>query len=626
MGSVMTLHDTGSLPPRPTARFLLPLKLMLGLIAWLRVPRPLRLPRLLRLPTRLLAAGLVLSGAAHGQKVVNNNIFFKSAEAARQAVDHYGTYDNRQELERIQDIGYRLAQESSFADYPFSFYLVDMTIPNAFALPGGQIFVTRGMLGLGLTDDMLAGLLAHEIGHVVLQHGTKMKKRATLLNVLSQALLVGVIVSTRDSDRDPGPAPVPYGTRSEGADRVMGAAAAGIVFSELLLRSYSREFEDQADDAGVRLTAEAGFEPGGFAALMSLMNIRLPQSKEYGYWSTHPFFDSRLRAALVREDLLSKQESTPADAYRQKTQASLLTLAREKESKKKEKEKEKESKELGEELVEFLEDSAVTAWPRSAEAHAIRLERLEAGLDRELENNRLSRDYGKLISRYRSELERVEALDPQSPHADQLREALSGFDETVTEIYPIAVEVFRRGIYETDFLETFVSNYPDAEELAEVSLALGEAYSRLRRPEDAVSMFLRAWREAPESEAGERAKRGLLILTPTLQKLGALQELATQAQDPELEALALDRLAESTGNFEALSNGAEFLEKYPESEFSEAVNERLDRLAEDLYGEALLYQRIGDQAKALERIQDILTNAPLSPVASRLRASAVLES
>ncbi|MCH7667116.1 MAG: M48 family metalloprotease [Acidobacteria bacterium] len=597
---------------------------MLGLPALLRVPCLFRLPRLARLPTRLLAAGLVLSGAAHGQEVVNSNIFFKSAEAARQAVDHYGTYDNREELERIQDIGYRLAQESSFTDYPFSFYLVDMPIPNAFALPGGQVFVTRGMLDLGLTDDMLAGLLGHEIGHVVLQHGTKMKKRATLLNVLSQALLVGVIVSTRDSDRDPGPAPVPYGTRSEGADRVMGAAAAGIVFSELLLRGYSREFEDQADDAGVRLTAEAGFEPGGFGALMSLMNIRLPQSKEYGYWSTHPFFDSRLRAALVREDLLSKQESTPADAYRRKTQASLLTLAREKESK-----KDRESKKPGEEpdeMIEFLQDSAVTAWPRSTEAHAIRLERLQAGLDQELENNRLSRDYGQLISLYRSELERVEALDPQSPHAVQLREALTGFDETVAEIYPIAVEVFRRGIYETDFLETFVSNYPDADELAEVSLALGEAYSRLRRPEDAVSMLLRAWREAPESEAGERAKRGLLILTPTLQKLGALQELASQAEDPKLKALALDRLAESIGTFEALSNGAEFLEKYPESEFSEAVNERLDKLAEDLYGEALLYQRIGDQAKALERIQNILTNAPLSPVASRLRASAVLES
>ena len=85
-------------------------------------------------------------------------------------------------------------------------------------------------------------------------------------------------------------------------------------------------------------------------------------------------------------------------------------------------------------------------------------------------------------------------------------------------------------------------------------------------------------------------------------------------------------MAKSSRSFEVLSNGAEFLEKYPESEFCETVNERLDKLAEDLYGEALLYQRIGDQAKALERIQDILTNAPHSPVASRLRATAVLES
>ncbi|NND03810.1 MAG: hypothetical protein HKN91_13590, partial [Acidimicrobiia bacterium] len=105
-----------------------------------------------------------------------------------------------------------------------------------------------------------------------------------------------------------------------------------------------------------------------------------------------------------------------------------------------------------------------------------------------------------------------------------------------------------------------------------------------------------------------------------------LQELATEAEDPKLESLALDRLAESSGSFKDLSNGAEFLKHYPGSEFSETVSKRLDDLAEDLYGEALLYQRIGDQEKALDRIQNILTHAPLSPAASRLRASAVVES
>ncbi len=138
-------------------------------------------------------------------------------------------------------------------------------------------------------------------------------------------------------------------------------------------------------------------------------------------------------------------------------------------------------------------------------------------------------------------------------------------------------------------------------------------------------MFLRSWQEAPESEAGKRAERGLLVLTPTLEELEALQELAIKTVDPKLRELAFDRLKENSRSFQALSNGAGFLRKYPESEFSEAVNERLGILAEDLYGEALLYQRIGDHAKALERIQSILTDAPLSPAASRLRASAVLE-
>ena len=591
-----------------------------------------RLVRFLRplerglLPAVLLCAAPAWAQSSGNQNASNSDLFFKSADAARQALEYYGPHDDSDQLERLQDIGYRLAQQTSYSDYPFSFFLVDMPIPNAFALPGGQIFVTKGMLNLGLTDDMLAGLLGHEIGHVVLQHGTKMQKRATLLNVLSQALLVGVIVSTSDSDRDPGPAPpLPYGTRSEGADRVMGAAAAGIVFSELLLRGYSREFEDQADDAGVRYASQAGFAPKGFEELMSLMSARLPQSKEYGYWNTHPFFDSRLRAATVRSELLRRQEPTPAESYRKTTQLRLLALARESEARIPDKDRGKD-KDGGKELAAFLEDAAVTTWPSSAQAHAIRFARLEEIRAEELEKNLLARDYGRLTPRYRTELERIEAVDPESPYAEKLRAALGEFDEQLATIYPGAVEVFERGVYETDFLETFVSNFPEADELAEVSLALGEAYGRLRRPEDAVPMLLRAWRAAPEADAGQRAKRGLLVLTPTLEKLGALQELATDAGNAELEKLALDRLSAISSTFKSLANGAEFLEEFPESEFGPAVNERLDQLAENLYGEALLYRRIGDPIKALERIQDILTHAPLSAAAARLRASAILES
>jgi predicted Zn-dependent protease len=141
------------------------------------------------------------------QTIANPDLFVKSAKAAQQALDYYGRYDNPEELERMAAIGYRLAQESKFQDFPFTFYLIDMPEPNAFALPGGQIFITKGMLDMGLNDDMLAGLLGHEIGHVVLKHGTRIQRRATLLNVLSQALLVGVMISASQNDNSRGPQP-----------------------------------------------------------------------------------------------------------------------------------------------------------------------------------------------------------------------------------------------------------------------------------------------------------------------------------------------------------------------------------------------------------------------------------
>ena len=116
-----------------------------------------------------LAIGLFPWPAA-GQSIAKPELFEKSQTAALQALSYYGRYDNPEETRRVNDLGYRIAQESGFEDFPFTFYLIDMPEPNAFALPGGQVFVTRGMLNLGLTDDMLAGLLGHEIGHVVLQH------------------------------------------------------------------------------------------------------------------------------------------------------------------------------------------------------------------------------------------------------------------------------------------------------------------------------------------------------------------------------------------------------------------------------------------------------------------------
>jgi len=145
-----------------------------------------------------------------------------------------------------------------------------MPVPNAFALPAGQIFITTGMLDLGLDDDMLANVLGHEIGHVINEHYLKMQRRATLMNVLGNLLVAGVVIG--ESQRKTPTAQAPYDPRvgydNGGGNLVQGAAAASLVVSELLLRSYSRDNEDEADKEGQRLAGAAGLQPGGRSAAM----------------------------------------------------------------------------------------------------------------------------------------------------------------------------------------------------------------------------------------------------------------------------------------------------------------------------------------------------------------------
>ncbi|MEE8523323.1 MAG: M48 family metallopeptidase [Thermoanaerobaculia bacterium] len=563
--------------------------------------------------TALLSMLAVLP--ATGQEISNLKLYRQSVEAAATAVDRFGTVDDPVELQRVTDIGYRLAVESSYRDFPFSFYLVDMAAPNAFALPGGQIFVTRGMLALGLTDDMLACLLGHEIAHVTQRHGTRMQKRALWLSILSQAALLGVLIGASDEPENPND-PYGYQTSRKGS-LVQGTAAAGLAISELLLRNYSRDFEDEADDEGQRLAAAAGFDPDGARQLWELMNSRIPQSKEYGYWRTHPFSDSRMNAARVRAEELKILEGRPPEDYRARTQKVILAYGEDDNDKP--------------EVDPFIKRSALTAWPQGPRAEALRIEDLHRRRELVLAAKELERDYGELIREYRLQIEEVRRLTPETAFVAKLEKEMSGLRDEVEALYPQALEVWKEGLFPTPFLETFASNYPTSEVIPEVALALGNAYSRLGRQADGVRQYLRAVEVGPETEAGQHALTGLRNLAPVLDELTALQQLADRAAtgdlaDPGLEELAGKRLAEVVTTYENIAHGADYLRQYPDGEHASAVGERLEALARNLYGEVVLYQGVGDHVKALERIQQILTHAPQSQAAESLRDRAVVDS
>ncbi|MBP9822813.1 MAG: M48 family metalloprotease [Thermoanaerobaculia bacterium] len=571
-------------------------------------------------------------------------LFGKSLEAATQATRVYGAWDNPEALARVSEIGYRVAKEANYDDYPISFFLADMAEPNAFALPGGHIFVTRGMLELGLSDDALAALLGHEIGHVVRKHGMRLERKAMLLNILSQAVLVGVAVAA-DKNRDPVlNIPDPYGyyntrDRPEG-NLVYGSYAASVILSELLLRSYSRDYEDESDMEGQRWASAAGFATDGTVQLMALLGSRLPDSsREYGYWRTHPFFDQRVLAAKARQPELTAGAPRPADEFRVRTQAAILAFES---SIQPEKRPEKpgpgerrpergpgsdegKPKEPPVTARELLHLAALTAWPVGPAADRLRSERLHSVRDRAIAGPASgSRDYGRALAAYDEEIGTLQALAPESPVLATFRTEREAVAKERDSLRPAAIEVWKSGVYGTPFLEVFLSNYPDAAEAPAVHLTLGEAYARTSRQADAVDQFLAAWKDDPEGPSGEAARRGLRNLAPALDQLSALAELAEQQQDGDLRRLAEERLATKAGTYSDIADGAAYLAQYPTGPYAEAVTLRLNALAEGLFGELLLYQSVGDQMKAMDRIQRILTHAPLSPAASRLMAKVAL--
>jgi predicted Zn-dependent protease len=572
------------------------------------------------LPVLLLVLAAARPGRAQqgtaNQGIANPKLFDESVKAAAEALKQYGAPDDAERLARVNRIGYELAQQSDFQKYPFIFQVVKMPEPNAFALPGGQIFVTTGMLDLGLDDDMLANVLGHEIGHVVHEHSIHMQRKQTLMSVLGNLLVAGVAIGeSRSNNRQPA-AQAPYdprvGYQDTGGNLIQGAAAASLVVSELLLRSYSRDYEDEADKEGQSLAAAAGYSPDGARRLWEIMNSRAPQLKEYGYWQTHPFADARERAAEARKGTWTMQSRKPVDDYRKRTQATLSKYLA-------------QARKADEGVTTYVKAAILSSWPQGKTSDALRLEKLHKRRDDELARPLLSRDYGSVLRLYRKELGEVRAIDPKSDLLSALEGEVSDLESKRKDLYPRAVKVLDGGIYETSFLESFLSNFPEATEVPEVALALGDAYSRLGNQTEAVTRYLKAWDSAPQSAEGKRASAGLRILAPTLKELAALQQMAEQTKDPELKRIADGRLATIAKTYDDVKNGAEYLRRYPEGPYVVPVIERLNVLADNLYGEVVLYQSVGDTVKAMERINKILTDAPLSPAAGKLRDRAVLE-
>jgi predicted Zn-dependent protease len=179
----------------------------------------------------------------------------------------------------VESVGRAVAAHSPRQDVTYSFSIVEMDEPNAFALPGGHIFVSRGLLLLANTEAELAYVLGHEIGHVAARHAAKLDAHVKTLGI---ATLLGDILS---------------GSREE-EDRASETAGANP------FARYARNQERQADSIGQQIASEAGFDPTGMARFLTALDnyskLKEGFSAPQAYWSTHPATRERMAEAAGR--------------------------------------------------------------------------------------------------------------------------------------------------------------------------------------------------------------------------------------------------------------------------------------------------------------------------------------
>jgi predicted Zn-dependent protease len=200
-------------------------------------------------------------------------------EADPQIVASMGLYDDPALQSYIQGLGGRMAANSERPQLPWTFRVVDDPIVNAFALPGGFIYITRGIMAHMTSESQLAGVVGHEIGHVTARHSVEQMSRAQLAQV---GLVAGMVLAPSLQD-------------------YFGAAGAGL---GLLFLKFGRDDERQSDELGLRYLMRSGYDPrpmpGVFQTLDRVSDAsgagRIPE-----WLSTHP--DPGNRAENLREQI-----------------------------------------------------------------------------------------------------------------------------------------------------------------------------------------------------------------------------------------------------------------------------------------------------------------------------------
>jgi predicted Zn-dependent protease len=197
-------------------------------------------------------------------------------ETAQDVKAQLGLIEDPELTAYVAKVGARLARHAPRRNFEYSFQIVDQEAPNAFALPGGYVFVSRGLLTLANSEDELANVLGHEIVHVAARHAAARQEVGRSLHAKLDWLRGGY------------------------------------------LASYGRDQEREADRLGQGLAAVAGYDPKGLVAFLRELEhterLELGSSRLPGFWDTHPSASSRVAEAGTRANMTAWTRKTPVAA------------------------------------------------------------------------------------------------------------------------------------------------------------------------------------------------------------------------------------------------------------------------------------------------------------------------
>jgi len=238
----------------------------------------------------LLAAGCSSNPATGGKDV----IFMSQADEKRIGDENHpkilaefgGAYDDPALQSYVSSLGELLAASSELPNIKWTFTLLNSDVTNAFALPGGYVYVTRGLLSLAENEAQLSAVIGHEIGHVTARHGARRHGQGTVAQAgaIGAAILSSIFIGPE-------------------AGRAIGQAAA--VGAQAYVASYSRDQEFEADTLGIRYNGRVGFEPEGMAGFLAKLDaekqliakLRGQAPRGSSYLDTHPPTPDRVARA-----------------------------------------------------------------------------------------------------------------------------------------------------------------------------------------------------------------------------------------------------------------------------------------------------------------------------------------